>query len=58
MIGPLELGLVVIAIALVFGVGKLGDIGGAMGRGIREFKEEVDSAKKPEARLEDSEREV
>ncbi|MDQ4077573.1 MAG: twin-arginine translocase TatA/TatE family subunit [Chloroflexota bacterium] len=57
MVGPLELTLIVIAIALVFGVGKLGDIGGALGRGIREFKQEVDAAKEPK-QLEESEREV
>lgn len=53
-VGPFELILIIIALVLVFGVGKLGDIGGALGRGIREFKQEVDTAKKPE-QLEDSE---
>lgn len=40
-IGPLELFLIVLILVLVFGVGKLGDIGKAMGRGIREFRQEV-----------------
>ena len=56
-IGPLELGLIVVALILVFGVGKLGDLGGALGRGIREFKQEVDTAKEPE-KIEDIERRV
>jgi Sec-independent protein translocase protein TatA len=34
-IGPLEIGLIVVAIVLIFGVGKLGDIGGALGKSIR-----------------------
>ena len=45
MVGPFEALMIVIALILVFGVGKLGDIGGALGRGIREFKNEVDTAK-------------
>ena len=41
-IGPLEIGLIVVAIVLIFGVGKLGDIGGALGKSIREFRREKD----------------
>ena len=41
-IGPLEIGLIVVAIVLIFGVGKLGDIGGALGKSIREFRTERD----------------
>jgi sec-independent protein translocase protein TatA len=43
MVGPFEAAMIVIALILVFGVGKLGDIGGALGRGIREFKSEVNT---------------
>lgn len=42
-IGPLEIGLVIMAIVLMFGVGKLGQVGGALGRSIREFRRERDS---------------
>lgn len=52
MVGPFEAAMIVIALILVFGVGKLGDIGGALGRGIREFKSEVNTAKDLE-KLED-----
>lgn len=57
-IGPLELIVVLIIILVLFGPGKLPDIGNALGRGIREFRrassdleESVrgDSAKKPAA---------
>jgi sec-independent protein translocase protein TatA len=39
-LGPVELILIVMAIVLVFGASKLGDIGGALGKSIREFKKE------------------
>jgi len=41
-IGPLEIGLIVVAIVLIFGVGKLGQVGGALGKSIREFRRERD----------------
>ena len=40
--GPLEIGLIVAAVILVFGVGKLSQLGGAMGKSIREFRKEKD----------------
>ena len=41
-VGPLEITLIVVAVVLIFGVGKLGDIGGALGKSIREFRREKD----------------
>ncbi len=38
-IGPTELIIVLVIVVIIFGAGKIGDIGGALGRGIREFKE-------------------
>ncbi len=35
--GPWEIGLVFLVILIVFGVGKLPQVGGAIGKGIREF---------------------
>ena len=37
-LGAPELILIVVALVLVFGAGKLGDIGGALGKSVREFK--------------------
>ena len=37
-LGPVELILIVMVIVLIFGASKLGDIGGALGKSIREFK--------------------
>lgn len=52
-IGPLEIFLVFVIIMVVFGVGKLPEVGEGLGRGIRLFKnslagkdEEEKSAKK------------
>lgn len=38
-IGPWELAIILVIIIVIFGVGKLPEIGGALGKGIREFKE-------------------
>jgi sec-independent protein translocase protein TatA len=40
--GALEIGLIVVAIVLIFGIGKLGQVGGALGKSIREFRREKD----------------
>ncbi len=37
-IGPWEIGLVLLIILIVFGVGKLPQVGGAIGKGLREFR--------------------
>ena len=36
--GPLEIGLILVIILIVFGVGKLPQVGGAIGKGLRAFK--------------------
>jgi len=36
--GPWEIALIVVIILIVFGVGKLPQVGGAIGKGIRAFK--------------------
>ena len=36
-LGPLEIGLILVIILIVFGVGKLPQVGQAMGKSIREF---------------------
>lgn len=37
-IGPMELVLVLLIVVIVFGVGKLPEVGSALGKGIRDFK--------------------
>jgi len=38
-LGPLELGLILVIVLLVFGAGKLPEVFRSMGAGIREFRE-------------------
>ena len=40
-VGPLEWIIILVIVVIVFGVGKLPSVGGALGRGIREFREEA-----------------
>jgi sec-independent protein translocase protein TatA len=37
-LGPLEIGLIVILVLIIFGVGKLPQVGGAIGKSIKEFR--------------------
>ncbi len=37
-IGPMELILVLLIVVILFGVGRLPEVGSALGRGIRDFK--------------------
>ena len=48
--GPTELVLILVVIVIIFGAGKLGGVGKADGKSVREFKEEVqvDDKKKEE----------
>ena len=36
--GPMEIALILLVVLIIFGVGKLPQVGGAIGRGIREFR--------------------
>ena len=38
-LGPPELLIILLIVMMVFGVGKLPQIGGALGKGIREFRD-------------------
>ena len=37
-LGPWELAIILVIVIIIFGVGKLPEIGGALGKGIREFR--------------------
>lgn len=37
-LGPLEIGLIVLLVLIIFGGGKLPQVFGAVGKGIREFR--------------------
>ncbi len=57
-IGIPELILILVIVLIVFGAGKLPQIGGAVGKGIREFRKgsrgEYDEGPKPEAKKVDA----
>ena len=38
-VGPFELVIVLVIVLVVFGAGKLGTVGGAIGRGMKEFRQ-------------------
>ena len=38
-LGPMELIIVLVIVIIIFGVGRLPEIGGALGKGIREFRQ-------------------
>jgi sec-independent protein translocase protein TatA len=40
-IGPFELLIVLLIVVVIFGVGRLSEVGGALGKTIREFRKEV-----------------
>jgi len=52
--GPWEIGLILVIILIVFGVGKLPQVGSAIGKGIRAFRKaqrgEEEEEEKPEAK--------
>ncbi len=37
-LGPLEIGLIIVLVLIIFGVGKLPQVGGAIGKSLREFR--------------------
>lgn len=42
--GPLELGIIAFVLLLVFGAKKLPQLGGGLGKGLREFKQGIAGA--------------
>ncbi len=38
-LGPAELIIILVIVVIIFGVGKLPEIGSALGKGVREFKD-------------------
>ncbi len=57
-VGPLEILLILAVVVMIFGVGKLPEVGSALGKGIREFRnatrEDEGTTKTEEAQLQPS----
>ena len=52
-LGPWELGIILVIVLIIFGAGKLPDIGAGIGKGIKNFKKgmseaEVEKKEEPE----------
>jgi len=47
-LGPAELIIILAIVVVLFGASRIGDIGGSIGRGIREFRREVKEGEKEE----------
>ena len=48
-IGPLEIIIILVVVILLFGVGRIGKIGGELGKSIREFRKGLEGdEKKPD----------
>jgi sec-independent protein translocase protein TatA len=47
-IGPFEGMIILLVIVLIFGVGKLSDVGGALGKSVREFRKAAREPDEPE----------
>jgi sec-independent protein translocase protein TatA len=50
-LGPLELGIILVIVLLLFGVGRIGKIAGELGTGVRSFR---DGLKGPEEKKDES----
>ena len=48
-LGPLELVVILLVLVMVFGATRLADLGGSLGKGIREFKRNVKEDEEAEA---------
>ena len=51
-LGPFELIIILVIIIIIFGVGRLPEVGGAIGRGIREFRKATSEAEEAKKELE------
>ncbi len=54
-LGPTELIIILVIVVLLFGVGRLGRVGGELGRGIREFRKGLREEEEPEVKEEPAE---
>ncbi|HIQ05585.1 MAG TPA: twin-arginine translocase TatA/TatE family subunit [Anaerolineae bacterium] len=54
-LGPTELIIILVIVIIIFGVGRLPEVGGALGRSIREFRKATQEAegKEPESKADE-----
>ena len=54
-LGPLELGIILVIVILLFGVGRIGKIAGEMGTGVRAFRDGLKGPQDEEKKAEQEE---
>jgi len=52
LLQPMHLALILVVALIVFGPGKIGEIGGQLGRGVREFRTNMDAGAREAASIE------
>ena len=57
-LGPAELVIILAIVVVLFGASRIGDIGGSIGRGIREFRREVKEGEQATSEEEEAEAEA
>jgi sec-independent protein translocase protein TatA len=57
-LGPFELIIVLVIVVIIFGVGRLPEIGGAVGKAIREFREATTTPEEEEKKKNDKSEET
>ena len=55
-LGPFELIIVLVIVVIIFGVGRLPEIGGAVGKAIREFRESTTTPEEEEKKEQSEEK--
>ena len=53
-IGPFEGMIILLVVVLIFGVGKMADVGGALGKSVREFRKAAKETDEPEVLISES----
>ena len=56
-IGPPEIAIIAVVLVLLFGVGKLSGVGGAIGKSVREFRRELRDGEDDQAKASDEPKE-
>ena len=51
-LGPMELVIILLVLVMLFGATRLADIGGSLGKGIKEFRKEVSTDDEEDAKAE------
>ncbi|MCD4803009.1 MAG: twin-arginine translocase TatA/TatE family subunit [Anaerolineales bacterium] len=54
-LGPLELGIILVIIIIIFGVGRISKVGGELGKGIKAFKDGLEIEEEEEVEGEEKE---